>query len=76
MAFWFHDWNADPWSRGAYSYPRAGGSRAGRALREPVQNTLFFAGEAMCEPPDNGTVHGAIASGLRAADEVLASVQR
>jgi monoamine oxidase len=73
MAFWFHDWRADPWSRGAYSYPKAGGIHAARALRAPVADTLFFAGEATCEPPNNGTVHGAIASGLRAAGEVMAS---
>src|SRR6185369_15618352 len=29
-AFWTHDWVADPWSRGAYSYSLAGGAEAAR----------------------------------------------
>lgn len=68
---WLHDWAADPYSRGAYSYPLVGGSDAARALARPVQRTLFFAGEATSADGDNGTVHGAIDSGHRAAAQVL-----
>jgi monoamine oxidase len=70
-----HDWSADPFSRGAYSYPLPGGADAGRALARPVEGTLFFAGEHTTPSPANGTVHGAMASGLRAAEEVLRSVR-
>ncbi|HEV2669978.1 MAG TPA: NAD(P)/FAD-dependent oxidoreductase, partial [Gemmatimonadales bacterium] len=41
-----HDWRADPFARGAYSYVGVGGSGAPRALGRPVDGTLFFAGEA------------------------------
>jgi monoamine oxidase len=68
-----HAWTADPFSLGAYSYPLAGGIEAGRRLADPLEHTLFFAGEATCDPPANGTVEGAIASGRRAAREVLAA---
>jgi monoamine oxidase len=68
-----HDWQSDPFSRGAYSYAVAGGSAAGRELSAPVANTLFFAGEATDSDGHNGTVHGAIASGKRAAKAVLAA---
>jgi len=66
-----HDWQSDPYCRGAYSYPLAGNKEAARRLAAPVGNTLFFAGEATDWSGHNGTVHGAIASGQRAASEIL-----
>jgi len=68
-----HDWQSDPFARGAYSYALVGGSSAGCALAAPVAGTLFFAGEATDCEGHNGTVHGAIASGKRAAKEILAA---
>jgi monoamine oxidase len=68
-----HDWQADPFSRGAYSYAAVGGMGAAAKLAEPVANTLYFAGEATNGDGYNGTVHGAIATGLRAAKELLQS---
>jgi monoamine oxidase len=66
-----HDWMADPFARGAYSYAGVGGSDAGTELAAPIDGTLFFAGEATESDGQNGTVHGAIASGHRAAKQVL-----
>jgi monoamine oxidase len=66
-----HDWQSDPYCRGAYSYPLAGNKEAARRLAAPLRNTLFFAGEATDWSGHNGTVHGAIASGQRAAAELL-----
>jgi monoamine oxidase len=65
-----HDWRRDPCSRGAYSYVGVGGLPAQRALTRPCEGTLFFAGEAT-EPEEMGTVAGAIASGQRAARQIL-----
>jgi monoamine oxidase len=70
---WLHDWQSDPYARGAYSYVRVGGGHARRALAQPLLDTLFFAGEA-ADDEDAGTVAGALASGERAASEVLASL--
>jgi monoamine oxidase len=70
---WRHDWSADPFARGAYSHALVGGKGAGRTLAAPVEGTLFFAGEATCAPPGNGTLEGALASGRRAAGEILAT---
>ena len=64
-----HNWTRDPFSRGAYSFTAAGHDDAAELLAQPVQNTLFFAGEATASGEEVGTVHGAIASGLRAARE-------
>jgi monoamine oxidase len=66
-----HDWQADPFSHGAYSYAVVGGENAANDLAAPVEGTLFFAGEATDYTGHNGTVHGAIRSGRRAAKELL-----
>jgi monoamine oxidase len=74
-AAYFHDWQSDPFSRGAYSYGKVEADGAQEALASPLQDTLFFAGEATDTSGHNGTVHGAIASGQRAAREILESVR-
>ncbi len=72
-ASYMHDWQADPYARGAYSYAATGGAAAPDLLARPVQGTLFFAGEHTDTTGHLGTVHGALRSGLRAAREVLTS---
>ena len=60
--------------RGAYSYVRVGGDSARKQLARPIEQTLFFAGEATDTAGEAGTVAGALASGRRAAREVLRSL--
>ena len=74
VSWHWHDWSTDPFSRCAYSYPAPGGIEAARILAAPLANTLFFAGEATDFHGYNGTVHGALASGWRAAEEVLSTI--
>ncbi len=71
VASHMYDWLADPFSRGAYSYLGVGGVPAQKELAEPIENTLFFAGEATATDGHIGTVHGAIASGKRAAQQIV-----
>lgn len=71
----FHDWLADPWSRGAYSWAPTGAADAPARIAEPVGRTLFFAGEHTDITGHPGTVHGALRSGLRAADQLLAAAR-
>jgi monoamine oxidase len=66
-----HDWLSDPFARGAYSYGGVGAREARRLLASPVTGTLFLAGEATAEAGRNATVHGAHASGRRAARAVV-----
>jgi monoamine oxidase len=68
-----HNWERDPYSRGAYSYAIVGGAHAFKELAEPLAQTLFFAGEATDFRGFNGTVHGAMGSGRRVAEEIIAS---
>ncbi len=71
---YFHDYAHDPFARGAYSYVRVGASRAVSQLARPVAEHLFFAGEAT-DVEYEGTVAGALASGARAAEQILRLVQ-
>jgi monoamine oxidase len=67
-----HDWERDPYARGAYSYLATGASGARAALAAPVDDALFFAGEATAGIGEAGTVAGALQSGERAAGEIAA----
>ena len=68
----FHNWSSDPFARGAYSYARVGGLDAHLQLALPVEDTLYLAGEATDTEGHAATVHGAMASGRRAARQILA----
>ncbi len=71
--FYAHDWIADPYSRGAYSYVTVGGMSARSKLAKPIDYTLFFAGEAIDTNGQASTVAGALSSGRRAAEMVIKS---
>lgn len=65
-------WSADPWTLGSYSFlPVDATPRLRRDLAAPVADRLFITGEAT-DRDDPSTVHGALASGRRAAADVLA----
>ena len=66
-----HDWHTDPFTRGAYGYVPVDALSAQAELAKPIENTLFFAGEATNTEGHIGTVHGAIQTGKRAAEEII-----
>lgn len=70
-----HDWNGDPFSRGAYSYVAVGGGDARASLATPIDDALFFAGEATAADGEGGTVNGALKTGERAAREAATSLE-
>ena len=70
------DWTAEPFVRGLYSFPLAHTEpRHREALAAPLGRRLFFAGEATDLGGHSGTVHGAIDSGRRAAEEVKTNLE-
>lgn len=70
VKLWRSNWAADPLALGAVSFLPVGSSPEDRAaLRAPLQNRVFFAGEATADAP--GTVRGAVQSGARAAAQVI-----
>ena len=69
--WYLHNWQTDIYSCGAYAYVPAGRWWAAEAIAKPVDGTLYFAGEATDYEGHWGTVHGAMASGRRAAEQIL-----
>jgi monoamine oxidase len=71
-ASYIHNWRDDPFTRGAYAYVPVNGLDDQQILAQPVEDKLFFAGEAT-SVGHIGTVHGAMQSGQRAAQEILSN---
>jgi monoamine oxidase len=67
-------WQRDPWARGSYSFALPGHADDRAVLAAPVDDRLFFAGEA-CSRNFFSTAHGAWLSGIAAADAALASLR-
>lgn len=65
-------WWADPFSLGSYSYVAVGANAQHFvSLSNPVENKLYFAGEATNAHLYDATVHGAYLSGIREAERIL-----
>ncbi|MEO1748071.1 MAG: FAD-dependent oxidoreductase [Pseudomonadota bacterium] len=65
------NWSRDPYAYGSYSFiAKHAKKRQTRDLAEPINNRIFFAGEAT-HPDYNSTVHAAYESGLMAAEAIL-----
>ncbi|MGA2342038.1 MAG: NAD(P)/FAD-dependent oxidoreductase [Steroidobacteraceae bacterium] len=73
VSWHYHDWFADAYARGAYSYVPAGALDAPERMTHPIEDTLYFAGEHTDVTGHWGTVHAALAAGSRAAAAILAS---
>src|SRR6185437_8110586 len=73
LACYTHNWSCDALAFGAYSYIPAGVLDACSKMTIPAEDTIFFAGEHTDTTGHWGTVHAAIRSGLRAAQQVLAA---
>lgn len=65
------NWLADTFARGAYSYPTPETVQAFEKLAEPVNDRIFFAGEAFYRGQETATVEGALASGKETAERIL-----
>jgi monoamine oxidase len=67
-------WGQTPWALGAYSAALPGASKEHAAMAEPVDDRVFFAGEA-CGPAEfNGSLAAAYLSGLNASEAVVESL--
>lgn len=70
-----HLWGQDPRARGSYSYARPGKADARAELAAPVDDRLFFAGEA-CSREAFSTAHGAYRTGIAAAKQAVHALKR
>ncbi|WP_395445081.1 flavin monoamine oxidase family protein [Caulobacter sp. UC70_42] len=67
-------WAADPFAGGSYSHALPGHAGARAVLAAPVDQRLFFAGEA-CSPNFFSTAHGAWLTGQAAARAAIESLK-
>lgn len=67
------NWVNDPYARGAYAYATVQTKPARELLLTPLENKVYFAGEALYEGPAMGTVEAALTSGLACAKKIGAS---
>jgi monoamine oxidase len=66
-------WAGDAFARGSYSFALPGHAGDRARLAAPIDDRLFFAGEA-CSAEHFSTAHGALLSGRDAADSIAAAL--
>ena len=72
--FNFVNWQNDPFIHGAYSFEVVNGPDWKKIIRQPIANRIFFAGEALQEGSETGTVEAALNSGDMAAQLIKKSM--
>jgi monoamine oxidase len=66
-------WSKERYSQGSYSHALPGNAGLREILARPVDNRLFFAGEA-CSADSFSTAHGAYETGIAEAEAALAAL--
>ncbi len=66
-------WTTEPWTLGSYSCALPGQAHQRKQLAIPLDEKVFFAGEATTIS-DHSCCHGAFSSGIRAAKEIAQSL--
>jgi monoamine oxidase len=70
-----HRWGHDPFALGSYSCALPGFADCRATLAAPVDDRLFFAGEA-CSAHDFSTAHGGFHTGVAGAEAIIALRKR
>jgi monoamine oxidase len=70
-----HPWGSDPWTMGSYSAAKVGKVGARATLAQPIDNRLFFAGEAISTNA-HSSLHGAYLTGQAAARSAVQHLAR
>jgi monoamine oxidase len=65
------NWAKNPFAVGAYSYATLQSPNARKILKQPVEDTIYFAGEALDDNGQLGTVEAALQDGKRVAEKIL-----
>ncbi|MFI5185174.1 MAG: flavin monoamine oxidase family protein [Chitinophagales bacterium] len=62
------NWRNEPFAKGAYSYAFVDSKAARKLFNTPIEDTIFFAGEAFYDGPSPGTVEAALVSAKNVAE--------
>lgn len=65
------NWDTIPHVEGGYSYGTPASAAAQTLLNTPIDNTIYFAGEALYNGTSPGTVEAALVTGKAAAEKIL-----
>ena len=65
------NWLNQPYIKGGYSYNTLHSKQAITILSSPVDNTIYFAGEAISKSESQGTVESALQSGHDTAQMLI-----
>jgi monoamine oxidase len=65
------NWSKDPFAKGGYSYSMIESADAQKLFNDPIDDTIFFAGEAFYDGPSPGTVEAALVSGKNVAEKII-----
>ncbi|MXV52429.1 NAD(P)-binding protein [Pedobacter sp. HMF7647] len=65
------NWTADPFILGSYSYPTVGNDGYIDVLSEPVEEKIYFSGEALYKGQATGTVEAALSSAKDTVDRII-----
>jgi monoamine oxidase len=64
------NWRNEVFAKGAYSYLYPSSKKAKKILNEPVEDTIYFAGEALYTGKTGGTVESALVNGREVAKKI------
>lgn len=68
------NWKTKPFALGGYSYLKPETKAAQQIISRPLEDTIFFAGEALCTGAHPGTVEAALESGIKVATIISGSL--
>ena len=68
----FYNWSADSDFNGAYSYAVLNGEKLMQRILQPVEGTIYFAGEGLHHGNEIGTVEAALQSGRTVSRQLVA----
>jgi len=66
------NWVNDIYSCGGYSYEVVNGSAIKQIIKQPIEQTIYFAGEGLYDGPEIGTVEAALYTGRETAHQMVA----
>jgi len=67
------NWKQDAFAKGGYSYSMVGSTVAQKLLNTPIDDTIFFAGEACYDGPSPGTVEAALVSAKNVVEKIISA---
>jgi monoamine oxidase len=76
IASYVQNWTTNPFVKGAYSYSTIGMGDARQIAAKPINEKLYFAGEAMNTSGHHQTVHGAVETGYREVINILNDIKK